>query len=143
MSQQLKHGLPLPTATLATDTQLFVSIHVNAVDANTYLRGYGVETWWNKNHPQSSQLASILQESMVNMAGAYSRGVKNHQSLAVLRNNKVPAALVEIGYTSHPVDGMNLKDANYLDRIALGIARGIREALTSGVAGNVVAGKVK
>ncbi|THF70108.1 N-acetylmuramoyl-L-alanine amidase [Deinococcus sp. Arct2-2] len=122
-------------------TQLFVSIHVNAMEAPVALRGYGVETWWNPNHPMSSSLATILQEQIVETTGAFSRGLKSNQSLSVLRNSRIPAALVEIGYASHPVDGLNLQDANYLDRVAVGIAQGIREALTSGVtAGNAVGG---
>lgn len=114
-------------------TQLFVSIHVNAMDARNALRGYGVETWWNPNHPLSSSLAALLQTHVVGQTGAYSQGLKNSQSLAVLRNSRVPAALIEIGYTSHPVDGLNLQDGNYRDRVALGIAQGIREALVTGI----------
>ncbi|MVN88570.1 N-acetylmuramoyl-L-alanine amidase [Deinococcus sp. HMF7620] len=125
--------LQLRAAQGTPGTQLFVSIHVNAMDASTALRGYGIETWWNPNHPQSSALAGLLQRQMVAVTGAFSRGLKNSQSLSVLRNSRVPAALVEIGYTSHPVDGLNLRDANYLDRVALGLALGIREALVSGV----------
>ncbi|UQN07367.1 N-acetylmuramoyl-L-alanine amidase [Deinococcus sp. QL22] len=122
-------------------TQLFVSIHVNAMEANTALRGYGVETWWNPNHPMSNSLATILQRQLVETTGAFSRGLKSNQSLSVLRNSRIPAALVEIGYASHPVDGLNLQDANYLDRVAVGIAQGIQQALTTGVtAGNAVGG---
>ncbi|WP_216324641.1 N-acetylmuramoyl-L-alanine amidase [Deinococcus aestuarii] len=123
-------------------TQLFLSIHVNAMEARTALRGYGVETWWNPNHPLSSNFATLIQRNVVGVTGAFSQGLKGNRSLSVLRNSRVPAALVEIGYTSHPVDGLNLKDHNYLDRVALGIAQGIREALVSGVtAGGVAAGK--
>jgi N-acetylmuramoyl-L-alanine amidase len=122
-------------------TQLFVSIHVNAMEANTALRGYGIETWWNPNHPMSNSLATILQGQLVETTGAFSRGLKSNQSLSVLRNSRIPAALVEIGYTSHPVDGLNLQDDNYLDRVAVGIAQGIRQALTSGItAGTAVGG---
>ncbi|GAA5513504.1 hypothetical protein Dcar01_02242 [Deinococcus carri] len=114
-------------------TQLFLSIHVNAMPAQNALRGYGVETWWNSNHPLSSSFAAIVQKNVVSVTSAFSQGLKNNRSLSVLRNSRIPAALVEIGYTSHPVDGLNLKDSNYLDRVALGIAQGIREALLSGV----------
>lgn len=113
-------------------TQLFVSIHVNAMEARTALRGYGIETWWNPNHPRSAALAGLLQRNMVAVTGAFSQGLKNSQSLSVLRNSRIPAALVEIGFASHPVDGLNLKDANYLDRVAVGLAQGIREALVTG-----------
>ncbi|WP_104991609.1 N-acetylmuramoyl-L-alanine amidase [Deinococcus sp. NW-56] len=126
----------------AQGTQLFVSIHVNALDAKTALRGYGIETWWNGNHPLSSSLAGLLQQHMVDVTGAYSRGLRSNRSLAVLRENSVPAALVEIGFASHPVDGLNLKDTHYLDRVALGIAQGIRAALVGGVsASGAVAGR--
>lgn len=117
----------------ATGTQLFVSIHVNAVEAVNAARGYGIETWWNPNHPLSSNLAQVLQDNMVDLTGAVSKGLKSSRSLAVLRNSTIPAALVEIGYTSHPVEGQNLKDPNYLDRVAVGIARGIRQALVTGI----------
>ncbi|MFC6749760.1 N-acetylmuramoyl-L-alanine amidase family protein [Deinococcus aquaticus] len=106
---------------------------MNALEARSALKGYGVETWWNPNHPNSSALASLLQRNMVEQTGAFSKGLKNNQSLSVLRNSRIPAALVEIGFASHPVDGQNLKDSNYLDRVALGIAQGVREALVSGV----------
>lgn len=114
-------------------TQLFVSIHVNAMEPRNALRGYGVETWWNPNHPRSSALAGLLQRDVVGVTGAFDQGLKNSQSLSVLRNSRIPAALIEIGYASHPVDGLNLKDANYLDRVAVGIAQGIRDALVTGV----------
>ncbi|WP_245808511.1 N-acetylmuramoyl-L-alanine amidase family protein [Deinococcus hopiensis] len=121
-------------------TQLFLSIHVNSMEPVNALRGYGVETWWNPNHPLSSTLAGIIEKNVVGATGAYDRGLRSNRSLAVLRNSRIPAALVEIGYTSHPVDGLNLKDDNYLDRVALGIAQGIREALVSGVAAGGAAG---
>lgn len=125
-------------------TQMYVSIHVNAIAPQNVLRGYGIETWWNPNHPMSQNLASLLQKNMLLTTAAADQGLHNTRSLAVLRNSKIPAALVEIGFTSHPVDGLNLKDTNYLDRVALGIANGIRDALLSGVtaSGTVLRGGV-
>ncbi len=114
-------------------TGLFLSIHVNALASSTALRGYGVETWWNPNHPLSSAFAGLIQKNVIAVTGAYSRGLKNTTSLAVLRASRIPAALIEIGFTSHPVDGLNLQNTNYLDRVALGIAQGVREALVTGV----------
>ncbi len=123
-------------AALGAGAQMYVSIHVNAMTASKALRGYGIETWWNPNHPLSQNLASVLQRDMLMTTGAADQGLHNTRSLAVLRNSRIPAALVEIGFTSHPVDGLNLKDSNYLDRVALGIATGIREALVTGVTAN-------
>ncbi|WP_180969966.1 N-acetylmuramoyl-L-alanine amidase [Deinococcus planocerae] len=114
-------------------TQLYLSIHVNAMPPASALRGYGVETWWNPNHPLSSSFAALIQKNVITVTGAFSQGLKNSRSLAVLRNSRIPAALIEIGYTSHPIDGLNLQNPTYLDRMALGIAQGIREALVTGV----------
>lgn len=108
---------------------LFVSIHVNSMDPAAVLRGYGIETWWYGNNAGSQSLAAHLQQQLVALTGNFSRGLQTGRALAVLKNAKVPAALVEIGFTSHPVDGLNLRDENYLDRVALGIAQGIRDTL--------------
>ncbi len=113
--------------------QLFLSIHANSMEPANVLRGYGIETWWNKNNPASSAFATLLQQNVILTSGAYNQGLKNSRSLAVLRGSKVPAALIEIGFVGHPIDGGNLQDTNYLDRVALGIAKGIREALVGGV----------
>ncbi|GAA3998592.1 N-acetylmuramoyl-L-alanine amidase [Deinococcus rubellus] len=113
--------------------QLFLSIHANSMEPANVLRGYGIETWWNNNNAASSTFANVLQNNVIQTTGAFSQGLKSGRSLAVLRGSKVPAALIEIGFVGHPVDGGNLLDDNYLERVALGIARGIREALMTGV----------
>lgn len=120
-------------AAMGNNAQMYVSIHVNAMPAVNALRGFGIETWWNPNHPLSQNLAALLQKDTLQTTAAFDQGLKNTRSLAVLRNSRVPAALIEVGYTSHPVDGQNLKDTNYLDRLALGIATGIRDALITGI----------
>lgn len=133
LSRDKNTDLNMRAAMGTPGTQMYVSIHVNAMPVASVLRGYGVETWWNANHPLSAALAQTLQQEVIAETGAFNQGLRNNRSLAVLRNSRVPAALIEIGYTSHPVDGLNLRDTNYLDRVALGIATGIRTALVSGV----------
>ncbi|RTR26242.1 N-acetylmuramoyl-L-alanine amidase family protein [Deinococcus radiophilus] len=120
-------------ANMGSAGQAFVSIHANAMPASTALRGFGIETWYNANHRLSPAFATIMQKNMVDASGAFSRGIKNQQSLGVLRTNRVPAALVEVGFLSHPVDSINLMNQNYVDRVALGIAKGVHESLRTGV----------
>ncbi|MGI8747131.1 MAG: N-acetylmuramoyl-L-alanine amidase family protein, partial [Deinococcus sp.] len=115
--------------------RLFVSIHANSTEASSALRGYGVETWYNRNDPDSPALAALIQRDVTLVTAASSRGTKDFRSLAVLRESRIPAALVEIGYTSHPIDGQNLHDGNYLQRVAYGLAQGIRDALAGGIGG--------
>lgn len=133
LSKDKNTDLNMRAALGTTGTQLYVSIHVNAMAPANVLRGYGIETWWNPNHPLSQNLAALLQRNTIQTTAAFDQGLKNSRSLAVLRNSRIPAALIEVGFTSHPVDGLNLKDENYLDRLALGIANGIRDALITGV----------
>lgn len=113
--------------------QLFLSIHSNSMPPVNVLQGYGVETWWNNNHPGSVAFASLIQSNVIATTGAFSQGLKSNRSLAVLRGSRIPAALVEVGFVGHPVDGNNLKDDNYRERVALGIAKGIRAALVTGL----------
>lgn len=115
-------------AALGALGDVYVSIHVNAMEQNAVLRGYGVETWWYPNNAGSPALAAALQGEVTGLTGNFSQGVKRG-SLAVLRRNSVPAALIEIGYATHPVDGQNLLAGGYLDRVAMGIARGIQDFL--------------
>ena len=106
--------------------RLFLSIHVNAADSAHALSGYGTETWWTPNDPGSQALAQAVQASVVGWAANVSRGLKSDHPLAVLKGAHVPAALVEMGFLSHPVEGLNLRRDAYLDRIAEGVAWGVR-----------------
>lgn len=133
LSQNLNTDLML-RAKLAKkhNAQLFISIHANALERHIKLRGYGIETWWNRNHSRSLALAKTVHYNMISKTAAFDRGIKN-KSLSVLRNNSVPAVLVEVGFVSHPIDGLNLLNSAYLDRVAIGIAAGVREALIMGI----------
>ncbi len=76
----------------------------------------------------SRTLASRVLSYMLGTTAAVNRGVRS-ADFFVVRYTSVPAILVEMGYLSHPIEGQNLRDANYLDRLAHGIARGVLEYL--------------
>jgi N-acetylmuramoyl-L-alanine amidase len=78
----------------------------------------------------SRQAASRVLSQLLGSTGALSRGVRT-APFYVIKYSPVPAILVEMGFVSHPVEGGNLKDSNYRDRIAYGIARGVLEYLDS------------
>jgi N-acetylmuramoyl-L-alanine amidase len=77
---------------------------------------------------QSKFAASKVLSSLLGSTAASNRGVRT-APFYVIKNNTVPAILVEMGFVTHPVEGMALSDTNYLDRIAYGIARGIVDYL--------------
>lgn len=76
----------------------------------------------------SRTLATRVLSYMLGTTAAFNRGVRS-ADFFVIRYASVPAILVEMGYLSHPIEGQNLRDAYYLDRISYGIARGVLEYL--------------
>ncbi|HWG84301.1 MAG TPA: N-acetylmuramoyl-L-alanine amidase, partial [Deinococcales bacterium] len=76
----------------------------------------------------SRQLAVKVQSSMVSTTGAVSRGVKQ-ASFAVIRQARIPAVLVEIGFANHLVEGRKLNTDAYRQLVARGIADGILKFL--------------
>jgi N-acetylmuramoyl-L-alanine amidase len=66
--------------------------------------------------------------SMLGATAASNRGVKT-APFYVIKNATVPAILVEMGFVTHPVEGVALSNTHYIDRVAYGIARGIVEHL--------------
>ncbi|GEM46445.1 N-acetylmuramoyl-L-alanine amidase family protein [Deinococcus cellulosilyticus] len=101
--------------------QYFVSIHVNSDTAGN---GAGIETWYYT--PQSKTFADALQRRMIEMTAHTSRGVKR-APFVVIKEPYIPAALVEVGFASHPLDSENLRNPIHLQRIAYGIAQAIRD----------------
>lgn len=98
---------------------VFVSVHYNW----TKRRGaHGIEVYYNSR--RSMRLAAnILKETL----GAYrtnNRGIKN-RGFYVLRNNRRPAVLCELGFVSNPDDNRNLQSAAVRQRLAERIAAGI------------------
>jgi len=52
------------------------------------------------------------------------RGSKQ-RSLSVLKNSRVPATLLELGYLTNPKEGRKFLDPNYRQKAAEAIVRGI------------------
>jgi N-acetylmuramoyl-L-alanine amidase len=74
----------------------------------------------------SAALAQIVQRQMIRGTWAQSRGVKQ-APLLVLWGTKMPAALVEIGFISHPQEARKLAREKYQAQIAKALAQGVRD----------------
>jgi N-acetylmuramoyl-L-alanine amidase len=72
----------------------------------------------------SKDLASNVLSRMLWAMGSFNRGVRT-ADFYVIKYSEVPAILVETGFISHPVESQQLKNPNYQERIAYGIASGI------------------
>lgn len=75
-------------------------------------------------HQDSALLAETLHTRLVKETGANDRGVQQ-APFYVLAGVEAPAVLVEIGYLTHPAEGVRLASAAYQDKVAKALARGI------------------
>ena len=74
----------------------------------------------------SAALAQIVQQHLVRETRAPSRGVRQAPFL-VLSGTRMPSALVEIGFISHPKEGRLLGGENYQARVAEALADAVRD----------------
>lgn len=100
----------------------FISIHANST--GTMGSASGTETLYTR--PECLDLANTLHKHLVAATGLKDRGVKK-QNLAVTRETKMPAALLEVGFINHPADEIKLFDPKFQDKIVDAIAKALYE----------------
>lgn len=105
---------------------LFVSIHCNSVDDES---AHGMEVYVHTSRSAAStRAANAIYDWLLPASGLRGRGVKS-KDLAVLRETKMPAVLIELGFISNPDDRAKLINFAWQDDAAKAIADGIVEAL--------------
>jgi N-acetylmuramoyl-L-alanine amidase len=82
----------------------------------------------------SQQLALSVLSNVLGTAASFNGGARNADYF-VIKESVCPAILVEMGYVTHPVEGQQLKDTNYLERISYGISYGVLEYLENASGG--------
>lgn len=115
---------------LANDlgADIFVSIHSNASSSSTAL--HGIETYYLAGKTESVPLARALHESVLAATGARDNNVRTGDYF-LMRETKMPAALVEMGYVTNPAELAQLRLSSYRMQLAEGIAAGIMSYLRS------------
>ena len=107
------------------NADIFVSIHANASrgkrrDIN------GLETFYYRGS-RGRLLAKKIQQQILRVSpGSPDRGVKQGR-FYVIKNTKMPAVLVEIGFLTGRLDARRLEKTAHRKRIAYAIAKGILE----------------
>ena len=79
----------------------------------------------------SMALAETVQAHLVEATGARDRGVRQNL-FYVLRNSRIPAILVELGFVSNAEEGRRLATESYQRKLAEALAVGILEFLQGG-----------
>jgi len=111
-----------------TDADVFVSIHANASrgkrrDIN------GLETFYYAGW-RGRLLAKNIQKQILKVSpGSPDRGVRQGRYF-VIKNTRMPAVLVEIGFLTGRLDARRLEKSIHRKRIAYAITKGILEYLS-------------
>lgn len=79
-------------------------------------------------HQDSSRAAYAVHEALVAATGAQDRGVQQ-APFYVLMGLEAPAILCEVGYISHPEEGVKLALESYQEILARAIAKGVKDFL--------------
>ena len=119
----------------ASDAQLFISVHANAVDPSRgVLRVQGSSTYFR--HAHQRDLATAIQRRLLEQTGLADFGVVGAFNYLPLRRiTGMPAVLVEQAFMTHPADEAQMLDPAFRVRIARAVRMGVedfvREALGS------------
>lgn len=111
---------------------LFVSLHYNSAPS---AEAKGVEVFFydskakKERTGKSKCLAHTLLKHVLKHTKAKSRGVK-HGNFLVIRETAVPAVLIEGGFVTNEEELNQLKDPQYLKKLAWGVTCGIHEYLS-------------
>lgn len=98
---------------------IFVSVHYNWTKRRS---ASGIEIYYNDR--RSMRLAANVLKEALRAYRTENRGIKN-RGFYVLRNNRRPAVLCELGFVSNPGDNGNLQSAAVRQRLAERVAAGI------------------
>ena len=110
------------------NADLYVSVHYNSAPAE---KAHGIEVFYFNSEENkvraaaSKEMAKYVLDEVINKTAAKSRGVK-HGNLAVIRETRMPAILIEGGFFTNEDEFNKIKDPAYLRKVAWGIAQGLR-----------------
>lgn len=105
----------------AANADLFVSIHCNSYMDDSSINGF--EGYYYQDE-DSKRLADLILSAAENYPSIKTRNVKE-ENYKVLRDTKMPAVLLEIGYLSNKVERTNLQSSEYQNTLAQAIFEGI------------------
>lgn len=123
MTRESDVFIPLGTRTAIANRYRgasFVSIHFNCaprVGAN------GIETYYYRG--DSASLAAAIHRNVVAISPSENRGIRR-RGFYVLRRTAIPSVLVECGFLTNPTEGRLALSADYRQKLAEQIARGIQ-----------------
>ncbi len=112
----------------APNRDLFVSIHLNAIPSP---RWRGAQTFYNPTNEDSRALSRFIQDEFQKNLENTNRLAKKLSSVFLLKEAKIPGAIVEVGFLSNPTEAELLSESEYQNRVAASIYQGILRYFTN------------
>lgn len=119
----------------SVNPDIFVSVHANSSLSPS---AYGIESFYMKDIDY--QLAKDMQRRLMQYMSTADRGVK-YENFHVIRETKMPATLVEVGFVSNPNEANKLKQPYTQNALAEAITNGAVDYLKSNVSPTSIYGE--
>ncbi|MED5019984.1 N-acetylmuramoyl-L-alanine amidase CwlD [Paenibacillus chibensis] len=110
-----------------TKADLFLSIHLNSYPSS---RWSGAQTFYYPNHSDNAVLATLVQDEIKRNLENTDRVAKTVNTVYLLQALKMPSALVEVGFLSHPEESQLLRDESYQQKVAAAVYKGMLRYLS-------------
>ncbi len=118
------------------DADLFISVHNNSTVDGKMSSYHGTEVMYDEKKSEeghsSKRLAQICLEETTASLGSQDNGLTYGNSIYIIRNSAVPAALVEVGFLTNQEELDKLGSLDYQKKAAEGIYNAILRALDEG-----------
>ena len=108
-----------------SNADMFISIHLNYFTQSKY---YGAQTFYPESNKDGKALASCIQDEFKRVVdNSNNRVIKPRNDLYLLKDCKIPSALIECGFLSNEKEAKLLNDEEYQEKIAWAIYSGIQK----------------
>ncbi len=111
------------------DPTVLISIHMTSIPSPKWS---GAQTFYHPdNHPDNQLLATFIQDEIKRNLENTTRVAATVKDVYVMKAvEKIPAALVEVGFLSNPGEAQQLADSEYQRQVAASIYQGILRYIT-------------
>lgn len=109
----------------AAEAAVCVSLHLNAGDpahSGAVCSYFGTDA---THSPAGRRLAGLIQSELAGRLGLEDHGIQP-LAIALLRETRMPAVMVEAAFATHPGDAERLRDPRFMHGLAEAIATGIQ-----------------
>lgn len=108
-----------------SDADIFVSIHLNKIPEEKY---WGWQTFYKNKNEEGKKLAESIQNNLNKVIQKENKRVPlKIDNIYIIRNIKIPTTIVECGFLSNNEEAKLLETAEYQEKLAEGIYKGIED----------------